>query len=70
MGLRMGYRDTLDWLIDNEDLSDFIGRDDEPLATVACTLAADIFGKTDAQLRTALLARIAWRHANKQRYGE
>jgi|688.fasta_scaffold06859_25 hypothetical protein len=57
MAKRMGYRETLDWLLDNEDLTCFIGRSEDPSATVACALAADIFGKTDEELRVALLAR-------------
>lgn len=70
MAKRMGYRETLDWLIDNDDLSDVLHRDDDPLMTVACCLAADIFGKTDDELRTDLHARIARKESTKQRYGE
>jgi hypothetical protein len=65
---RMSYNATLDWLINNDDLSDFIYRAHDP--SVACLLAADTFGKTEQQLRVALQRRIDARHANKQRYGE
>lgn len=70
MTKRMGYRQTLDWLIDNEDLSDFTRNDVDPTPTVACALAADVFGKSTAELRNALIARSINRHAIKQRYGE
>lgn len=70
MAHRMGYKATLDWLIDNEDLSDFARNDDDPTPTVACTLAADIFGKTIDRLRIDLIHRSSDRHATRQRYGE
>jgi hypothetical protein len=61
---RMGYRETLDWLLDNEDLSEIFENDeDERSLSVAAALAADIFGKTDKELERDLIKRKDARNA-------
>lgn len=39
--VRMGYKETLDWIIQNDD-TEWL-HDEEPIASVTATLVADIF---------------------------
>jgi hypothetical protein len=46
------YRDAIFWIVANDD-TDFL--DDEGSISVTASFAADMFGKTDAQVRADLI---------------
>lgn len=54
---RMGYKEALDWIIQNDDTLWLL--DEEPIASVTATLIADIFQSGNVDKVTAdLLKRI------------
>lgn len=56
--IRMGYKESLDWIIQNDDTQWLL--DEEPIASVTATLIADIFQSGNVAKVTAdLLKRIA-----------
>lgn len=55
----MSYREALEWLLANDDLTGFIDRPDDPIPTVSCALVADLFGVTDEELLADLKGRKA-----------
>lgn len=44
---RMGYRDSLRWIVENDDIL-FLD-DDDPIPSVTLSLVADQFGKNDEE---------------------
>lgn len=58
---RMGYRETLQWLLDNDDTEWLggTGYGGEVVASVTAVLVADIFGKTVEQVTADLQKRQA-----------
>lgn len=54
MGKRASYRDALDWIAANDDTEFMQGEDDEPLSVTA-SLVADLWGKSDEEIRRDLL---------------
>lgn len=55
--MRMGYRETLAWLLDNEDTEwlEHSSENGQGALPISAALAADIFGKTDEALRKDIL---------------
>lgn len=55
---RASYRKAIRWIADNDDTSD-INTGINPVGTVTMALVADLFGKTDAQVRHDILRQLA-----------
>jgi len=53
---RPGYREAIQWLLDNDDC-DWLDDGSDASLSVTASLVADLFGKTDAQVVADLLRR-------------
>jgi hypothetical protein len=49
MARAIGYREALQWIIDNDDC-DWLDDEEDGVISVAASFAADIYGKTDEQI--------------------
>lgn len=59
------YRDAIEWIVRNDDVSD-IGEADDPLPTVTMALTADLFGKDDETVFRDITREIARLQTRKE----
>lgn len=62
---RLGYRATLDWLLDNDD-TDWLD-DENPIPSVTASLTADIFGHEVDRVTADLQRRLKTRERGSKR---